>query len=324
MGFHSKWYLDTRPVGRFRRLALLGVFIVLIAASGIHFINRALVAPDEVKEGTASASILPGATVADVRQVASTVVQQKFTKYTVRRGDFIISIAQRLGVPWESIVVANEHELALHAAQRCDKLSPEYRKNPHRRGRYCNELVTIGSKPMVSANSLQPGDVLRIPSRTAPVSIQETINNVSGNKIAIVIDETGSMAGDDGEDDRERVASWYLQAVKNAGKQIGKVVMFADGHVRELEAEGINFQIHGGFENTRHALEWAKSYHPDAIVLITDEPGDDWHGFYNLNLPPVIAHSLHPYADASLQKVARLTGGTFLRSHSGPIALSAP
>ncbi len=255
--------------------------------------------------------------------VEATKAQQQFTTHTVARGEFIISIASKLGVPWESIIVANEDDLAARAADRCAKLPKSYTARKGRRGHYCNELVTLGGKPMVAPNSLMPGDVLKIPSVTAPVAIQKAIENVKGNRIVVVIDETGSMAGDDGVDDRERVSSWYLQAVKNSGKQIVKVILFAEGHIRELEPTGWNIQPRGGYENTRAALERAASHKPDAIVLLTDEPGDDWQGFRNFNIPPVIAHSLNSSADVTLEHVARLTRGTMLRSHTGPIALSA-
>lgn len=252
-----------------------------------------------------------------ISTVASTPAQQRFTPYTVQKGESIIAIAKQKGVPWEAIIVANERELATRASERCAKLSESYTKRAGRRGHYCNFLVVVAGRPMVNANSLQPGDLLQIPSVTAPIAIQQAITNVKGDRIVVVIDDTGSMGND-----RERVSSWYLQAVKNSGKQIVRVIMYADGLVRELDAGNVNFLSSGGMENTRSALERAATYTPDAIVLLTDEPGDDWNSFRGLHLPPVIAHSLDPSADANLVYVARLTGGSFLSSHAGPIGLA--
>lgn len=329
------WWAGLTPEGRAKakRLSILTPLVALLFIGGVYLANRALTSEPPVEEPEISSGAgnpLPptsqppviGSQPTGGQPVASTPAQEKFTPYEVKRGEFIISIAIKLGVPWESIMVANEKDLAQRAAERCAKLPESYRKKPGRRGHYCNELVTIGGKPMVAPNSLQPGDVLQIPSITAPVAIQKAIENAKGDRIVVVIDETGSMAGDDGVDDRERVSSWYLQAVRNSGKQIVKVILFAEGHIRELESTGWNIQPRGGYENTRAALERAATHRPDAIVLLTDEPGQDWRGFQNLNLPPVIAHSLHSSADANLAYVARLTGGAFLRSHTGPIALS--
>ncbi len=72
------------------------------------------------------------------RPVVSTQAQEAFTEYTVARRDYIITIAEDHGVPWQSVVLANDTELAERATERCSKLSPAYRRNPHRRGHYCN------------------------------------------------------------------------------------------------------------------------------------------------------------------------------------------
>jgi|GEM_PF-6887597 len=265
----------------------------------------------------AGATPAPHAGTAPNSGVTSTPAQKTMTPYKVKAGEYIIAIAQKLGVPWEAIVVANEKALAALAVARCGKLSESYTKRQGRKGHYCNALVVVGGKPMMNANSLQPGDELRIPSVTAPEQIQQAIGDVKGDRIVVVIDDTGSM-----NDDRERVSSWYLQAVMNSGKQIVRVIMYADGFYREFDAGNVRFQASGDYENTRAALERAKIYKPDAIVLVSDEPGDDWDGFRNLRLPPVIAHSLAAVADENLARVASETGGNFLRSHTGQIGLS--
>ena len=100
-----------------------------------------------------------------------------------------------------------------------------------------------------------------------------------------------------------------------------KVILYADGYVRELDPQGgLNLDTTGSVENTRSALETAARHRPDAIVLVSDEPGDDWDGFRGLKLPPVVAHSLEASADANLAEVARLTGGTFLKGSAAAIA----
>lgn len=235
------------------------------------------------------------------------------TTHTVRKGEFLIGISNSYGVPWEGVMLLNETELARRAEERCGKLSKRY---THRtRGYYCNETRYFRGRPMASANSLQPGDVLQIPAQTTPQNVAAAIVAIPGERIAVVIDDTGSM-----DDDRQRVGAWYTQAIRNSGKKIVRVILYADGRIREYDAGSVQFQVNGNVENTRGALEYAAGLQPDAIVLISDEPGDDWGNFRGLRLPPVIAHSLNPYADENLERVAQLTGGQFLRSHAGAIA----
>lgn len=251
--------------------------------------------------------------------VTATQSQQKLAPHTVARGEYIVSIAASLGVPWESIVLANEATLKNNTEKYCAGKSERYKNRSSRRGHFCNyRIVDKDGKPLVFANTLMPGDVLMIPSTSAPAQIQQAIANVKGNQIVVVIDDTGSMT-----DDRERVAAWYMQAVRNSGKQITKVILYADGYVRELEAGEVTFRTTGNFENTRSALERAATYRPDAIVLVSDEPGDDWKGFIGMKLPPVIAHSLDPCADANLASVAHMTGGRLFTSHVGPMGLAS-
>jgi len=235
--------------------------------------------------------------------------QNETVTYIVEPGDSIIgTIAPKHHVPWEAIAVVNEARLAQINADRCDKLSDRYTKNRRRTGHYCNETVVIGGKPMVDLNTLQPGDELVIPLTSHPV-VDTVVTNILGNSIAIVIDDTGSMT-----EDLVQVSAWYMRASEQFGKNITTVVLYADGHVRQFTDTGeVTFTTNGSLENTRNALETAAASHPDAIVLVSDEPGDDWNGFSNLDLPPVYAHSLEEISHENLRHVADLTGGQFMR-----------
>jgi LysM repeat protein len=261
-----------------------------------------------------------------VTNIAATPTESSMTEHTVKAGEYIISIASQYNVPWESIVLANEETLKANTTKYCANRSDSYTHSRGRRGHFCNYRVfDEKGQPLVYANTLMPDDVLKIPSRTAPEQIQNAVSAVRGKRVVVVIDETGSMGGDDGVDDRARVSAWYLQAIKNADKEIVRVVMFAQGNLRELDASEMEFQTHGGFENTRHALEHAANkFHPDAIVLVTDEPGDDWADSKTLHLPPVIAHSLSKISDYQMQELANFTNGWFLSSHHGLLANNLP
>lgn len=232
----------------------------------------------------------------------------KFKAYTVEKGDFLVKIGAEQGVPWEAIYLENEAEIAARAEERCSKLSKRYTENRRRKGHYCNELLTLNGKSMVAPNSLQPGDELRLPLITVPEQVSQAVASIRGDEIVIVIDDTGSMT-----EDRQTVSSWYLAEVVKSGKRVTKVILYADGYTRELDPHGsLDLRTTGDVENTRSALEAAARYNPDAIVLVSDEPGDDWNGFRGLTLPPVVAHSLDASADVNLREVARVTGGTFV------------
>lgn len=239
------------------------------------------------------------------RQAVSREVQE-IREHIVRRGEFLIAIAKSYHVPWEAVMLLNEHELQKRAEKRCGKLSERYTER--KRGYYCNTTRTFRGQSVVHANSLQPKDVIRIPSVASPREIEQAIQNVSGNRI--VIDDTGSM-----DDDRQRVGAWYASAIQKSGKFIVKVILYADGSIREYSAGQVEFYTSGTRENTFAALERAASYRPDTIVLISDEPGDDWPHSLG-RLPPIIAHSLDSSADRNLEWVARRTGGQFIQMHS--------
>lgn len=230
-------------------------------------------------------------------------------EYEVQPGDSIIStIAPKHNVPWEAIAVVNESELARVNAERCAQLSKGYTNSRSRKGHYCNQTVVVSGKPMVDLNSLQPGDKLRIPLTRHPV-VDQVIAAIPGRSIAIVIDDTGSMSND-----RAQVSAWYMRASHEIGKDILTVVLFADGNVRQFKSTGeVTFAVTGNFENTRNGLEIAAAAKPDAIVLVSDEPGDDWNGFKDLTFPPVYAHSLDGSSHENLRRVASATGGQFMR-----------
>lgn len=237
--------------------------------------------------------------------------------HVVRKGDYLVKIGQEIGVPWEAIFLENEAALAERAEERCSKLSDRYTNNSRRRGHYCNERLKLNGKPMVAPNSLQPGDTLVIPDvQNVPTAVSQAVAAVAGDEIVLVVDDTGSMS-----EDRQTVSAWYMAEVKNSGKRVTKVILYSDGYVRELDPSGtLELNTLGSIENTRHALETAAGYHPDAVVLVSDEPGDDWNGFRGLKLPPVVAHSLDQSADANLREVARLSGGTFVAGSAQSIA----
>lgn len=234
--------------------------------------------------------------------------QDKSVLHTVVAGDYIIKIAWDYKVPWQAVAVANEAALARLNAERCADLSDRYTNRRGRRGHYCNELVVIGGKPMVHLNSLQPGDKIVVPLTSHPV-VDSVVNAIPGSSIAIVIDDTGSM-----NDDRVEVGAWYIRASGQFQRDIKTVVLYADGHVQEFTSTGeVTFSTSGNLENTRHALETAAASHPSAIVLVSDEPGDDWGNWDLTGLPPVYVHSLEEGAHENLRRVATTTGGQFMR-----------
>lgn len=241
--------------------------------------------------------------------------QVQYRTYVVQKGDFIIKIANQNNLPWESVMLLNEEELMRRANERCNQLPPKYTNNPRRRGYFCNEMLSYQGKQIVGANSLKPGDIIKLPKDAPPAQIAEVVGRIQGKNVVIVIDDTGSM-----QDTRAQVANWYMREVAAHGKDIRRVILFADGQVREYDAAGVEFYTVGDIENTRAALERAADYNPDAIILVSDEPGDDWNNFEALKLPPVIAHSLDPIADPNLSRVAKLSGGEFVSSTSNQIA----
>ncbi|MBX4204955.1 MAG: LysM peptidoglycan-binding domain-containing protein [Candidatus Doudnabacteria bacterium] len=233
--------------------------------------------------------------------------------HVVRRGEFLKSIApQYRNVSWESILLANEPYLKGKYLETCEPFSASYTNNSRRRGLFCNDRF---HRPY--GNTLKPGWTLAIPAGTAPQDVEQTVKDYtdSGDDVSIVIDDSGSMA-----EDRRTVAQFYLAALQKHGRNIEAVYLYVDGSVRRLEVpKDIESEMHtsGNIENTYEALRTAAGDRPDKIILITDEPGDDWPAdFGGMKLPPVIATCLadHGYhaCESTLMKVAKVTHGKYV------------
>lgn len=219
--------------------------------------------------------------------------------YEVVSGDALIRIANRHDVPWEALMLRNEPYLKVMYECVCDRPAARRRTRPY----FCNDGR---SKPY--ANTLMPGYELIIPDVEAPPEIVEAVRNIDGDRVVIVIDDTGSM-----NDDRQQVGAWYTGAIESSGKEITRVVLYADGSVRDYSTEAVNFTTSGGTENTCAGLNHAITFSPDAIVLVTDEPGDDWRACRYNRLPPVVVHSLGGFREVQLEDLARRTGGEFVQ-----------
>lgn len=227
--------------------------------------------------------------------------------HVVKRGEYLIGIAEKHGVDWEAMMFGNERFLKQKYGEVCGSLSRRYRRRPRGKGHYCNERFF---KPY--GNTLQPGWKLKIPSKEAPQKIREIVGKIKGNKVAIVIDDSGSML-----DDRERVGEFYMAALRHHKKKIAGVWLYADGEVRRYRQGGVEFRNGGSMENTHGALQEAAGEKPDSIILITDEIGDDWDFEKVHELPPIIAHCLQNVGryecEETLKRVAKLTEGQYVR-----------
>lgn len=233
--------------------------------------------------------------------------QHNEVTHVVQSGEYLIAIAKEHQVPWQAVATRNQTDLDQLANERCEKLSERYR-NRTNGGHYCAEQLVYQGRKMYGLNSLQPGDKVIIPLTSHPV-VDSVMQSIPGQSIAIVVDDTGSMGNDISE-----VSAWYMRATGQFGKDIATVVLYADGFTREYESTGqVQFRTTGSVETTRAALEQAAASNPDAIVLVSDEPGDDWKGFRGLDLPPVYSHSLEEESHDNLRKVSRKTGGEFMR-----------
>jgi hypothetical protein len=234
--------------------------------------------------------------------------------HKVRRGQNFQWIAGQHKVSWEAMLLVNEGFLRTKYTEVCGDLSRNFRHRRNDRGThrgglyYCNDRFV---RPY--GNTLRPGWELVIPTNTAPTNIGQAIAEIRGNKVALVIDDTGSM-----NDDRQRVSEFYLAAINQYGKRLSGVWLYADGRVRKYEAGGVRFLTEGGRENTFGALSEAAKVRPDAIVLVTDEPGDDWNWGEVRSLPPVVAHCLGDLGDgyrscqSNLERLARETRGRYI------------
>ncbi len=232
--------------------------------------------------------------------------------YRVRRGEVLTTIAVANKVGIDSMMLANESYLRDKYKDVCGELSRSFRKRKADRGTrkgglfYCNDRF---KHPY--GNTLQPGWTLTVPSDTAPTSVREAVANIKGKRIALVIDDTGSM-----NDDRRRVGQFYLSALRQYGKRLTHVWLYADGRVRKYNGGNVEFRTSGGQENTFGALKEASTEKPDAIILITDEPGDDWNWSDVKSLPPVIGHCLADrgiaYCEENLRRLQRETKGVYM------------
>jgi hypothetical protein len=224
--------------------------------------------------------------------------------HVVRKGDCLRLIADKHGVSWEQVLLANEAFLRRKYDETCASLPSKYRNSRKRKGLFCNDRYR---KPY--ANTLLPGWTLSIPKGKAPAAINEAVLK-AGDRIALVIDDTGSM-----RDDTQRVSQLYLAAMRDNRKKIAGVFLYADGAVRRYKAGSVQFLKSGDRENTYGALCEAAKLSPDAIVLVTDEPGDDWQ-WPAKGLPPVIAHCIPDRnaagCESNLQRLARDTGGSYV------------
>ena len=237
--------------------------------------------------------------------ITTTPAPAPHKNYVVKRGDFLRKIAQEHGVAWEAILMLNETFLQTKYEEVCNRMSPRYR-NRHG-GLFCNDRY---NRPY--GNTLVPGWEIKIPTTQAPSQIERAIQNIVGNKIAVVIDDTGSV-----ENDRILMSEWYMAAIKTSRKQIVGVWLYADGRVRHYAETGeVVFLTTGGVENTFGALQEAAAEKPDSIVLVTDEPGDDWNWSEVKNLPPVTAHCLAEqgayWCQTNLRKLAQETKGQYM------------
>jgi len=197
---------------------------------------------------------------------AQAISQEVGEVHIVRSGEYLIKIAKGYQVPWQAMMLANEESLRALYEERCSKLRARYTKSTNRKGHYCN-----GTKSHAWANSLKPGDKLRIPRNEVPQTVSQVVGQM-GTRVAIVIDDTGSMA-----DDRKKVGELYAAAVAASRRSIVGVFLFADRGVRRYNADAtVSFFRNGSYENAHGALVEAAKSRPDTIVLISDEPGDDW------------------------------------------------
>src|SRR3989338_5847293 len=233
-------------------------------------------------------------------------------QHTVVRGDWLRNIAPRYkNVGWESLLLRNEPFLQAKYEEVCGKLNERYTNNPKRHGTFCNERY---NRPY--GNTLVPGWVLAIPSGSAPQQIQDAVITSTGQKVALVIDDSGSM-----NDDRTRVALMYDAALRKHGKNLIGVWLYADGQVRHYSEGNVELHTTGNVENTWNALSEAAKEKPDTIILVTDEVGDDWPadlkkagtGWFT-KMQPVVATCLPPYeCEVTLNALVNAFGGKYVR-----------
>lgn len=230
--------------------------------------------------------------------------------HRVARNEYINLIATKYtNVGGPEIVLANEEFLKAKYEEVCDDLSARYRKNSRRHGTFCNDRY---NRPY--QNTLLPGWQLRIPGGKAPRSIEQAIVNMgNGKTVALVIDDTGSI-----QNDRLAVATFYTAALHKYGKSLKSICLYNGAEPRCISPEAnleYAMKTSGGYENTHRALNKAAESNPDAIILITDERGEDWN-WNNIKLPPVIGTCIPDQdlvaCEENLRRLAKMTNGQYV------------
>lgn len=256
---------------------------------------------------------VPVVTVPTVPKVKAAPV--KMGEHEVKSGEWLRLIADNYGIGWEAILLTNEGFLKKKYEEICPNFSTKIREKKGRKGLFCNDEYR---RPY--GNTLMPGWILKIPPKKAPDKISHAVERIHGKRVALVIDDTGSMS-----QDRNVVSQYYLAAIRSQNKKIVGVWLYSDGRIRKYEANGVlDLNTHGRFENTHGALKAAATERPDGIILVTDEPGDDWKWSQVKQLPPVVAHCLKETSSnagnhstgytcrSNLQKLAKITKGQYL------------
>jgi hypothetical protein len=257
--------------------------------------------------------------VACAKDNGTSIDPEKYEVYTVVEGDILYNIAERFDTTLDLIVLANEAFLVRQYDEFCGRFDESVRNNPERTGVWCNDLF---NRPY--QNLIFEGNDLKIPRTDAPPVVEQAIAMATGDRIALVIDDTGSM-----RDDMIAVTEWYSNAVDNYGRDIVGIFLYADGDIRKFTRTGqVEYNTEGDVENTFQALQYAMEHSgrrgPDTIVLITDEPGDDWDWNEVDALPPIIANCLGGSyygrsCERNLTEAANRTGGQYVPlSTSGP------
>lgn len=216
------------------------------------------------------------------------------SEYIVQKGDSIEGVARKFDLVPKELFKANEKALQ-EAAATC---------RPSRRsGYFCNSRRANTTWSMI-ANTLPLGQKLTIPgggyvyggsiptiNPAMSAAVAEMIADPTKKRVAIIVDETGSMGGN-----ALALLRLYRETVRaHADKTITGVWLFRDGQVRRVEPDAFEAQYkpQGYVENTYASLLDAQKSNPDILVLITDEPGDDWPADWKLKLTSaVIAHCL--------------------------------
>lgn len=246
--------------------------------------------------------------------------------YTVRRGEALGTIAQQRSVDGTSsicLAALNEAVLSDGYVNRCKAVSV-------RAGRfYCNDALGNDNFPAWT-NSLQPGDQIMvfatIPDQANEIVASDTVSGevahdinvavreITGSKVVVVIDGSGSMNNDS---DRAAAAGLYSNLL---GDRVAAVVVFSEETAVITSPNADTFPNigntdvgYGQNEYVEKALRVAASLEADHIVLIGDEPDYDRNANY-IGLPSVTTHCLpneggQRECDANYRHIAVTTSG---------------